>query len=134
MAGLYNTDIKLDEIWQLTRSATGDVPTASGFECAMQDIRLEALSQEGELFYDTEWGWSLIDFIQSEDDDLTELEIKERIKAKLERRDIISQDSINTVIDFTDDIIKILVTFQFVNDPDTYNINVSLDRISVEVI
>lgn len=134
MAGLNNTDIKLDDVWQLTRSATGDAPIATGFECTMQDIRLEALSQEGELFYDTEWGWSLIDFIQSEDDDLTELEIKERIKTKLERRDIISQDSINTVIDFADDIINILVTFQFVNDSDTYSINVSLDRISVEVI
>lgn len=134
MAGLNATDIRLDDSWQLTQSANGDAPTASGFECVLQDIRLEALSQEGELFYDTDWGWSLIDFIQSENDELTELEIKERIKSKMENRSIINPESINSKVDFGDDKIQILVTFQFTSDSTTYSISVSLDRISVEVI
>lgn len=134
MAGLNDYDIKLDYVWQLTQAANGDVPYCSGFECVMQDITLEAKSQEGELFYDAEWGWSLIDFIQSEDDDLTALEIKERIKTKLEKREIIDQDSVEIKTTFGDDIIGITVTFRFINSDDTYSLSITLDRVSVEVI
>jgi hypothetical protein len=134
MAGLYDTDIKLDDTWQLTQAATGDAPTASGFECLMQDIRLEAMTQAGEVFYDLEWGWSLLEFIQSEDDELTILEIGERIKEKLSNRDIIDMDTINTDVSFDNDIITILVTFSFINDSDTFSLAVSLDRINVEVV
>ena len=134
MAGLYDTDIKLDTTWQLTQAATGDAPLAYGFDCIMQDIRLEAVSQEGELFYDEEWGWSLVDFIQSEDDDLTMIEIQEQIREKLEKREVIDTESIATEVIFSDDTLKIYVTFKFINDSETYSISVSVDSINVEVI
>lgn len=134
MAALNDTDIKLDESWQLTQAANGDVPTAYGFDCIMQDISLEAVSQEGELFYDSDWGWSLIDFIQSEDDDLVELEIRDRIKTKLSNRDIINQESINVEVKFSEDNIIVTVSFQFVDNDNTYTVSVNLDRISVEVV
>lgn len=134
MAGLSDTDIKLDSSWQLTQAATGDAPLTSNFECIMQDIRLEAMSQVGELFYDDEWGWSLVDFIQSEDDELTLIELKERIREKLERREVIDVESITTDVELDDDVLKISVTFRFVDDSATNYINVSVDRVSVEVI
>ncbi|PYG86744.1 hypothetical protein LY28_02770 [Ruminiclostridium sufflavum DSM 19573] len=135
MAGLSDTDVKLDDSWQLTQAATGDAPIASGFECIMQDIRLEAISQEGELFYDDSWGWSLIDFIQSEDDELTVIEIGERVREKLEKREVIDSDTITTEVKFEADVLKIMVTFYFIEDSSTaYNVSVALDRVNVEVI
>ena len=68
---------------QLPQASTGDAPACSGVDCFLQDIRLEAITQPGELFYDEEWGWGLLEFIQAEDDEMTRLEIGERIKEKL---------------------------------------------------
>lgn len=134
MAGLNDTDIRLDDSWQLTQAATGDAPLVSGFDCIMQDIRLEAMTQEGELFYDTEWGWSLLDFIHSEDDELTIIEIGERVRGKLERRDVIDPETINSVVKIEDDELKIFVTFCFVGDDNTQSISITVDRVNVEVI
>lgn len=105
MAGLNDTDIRLDDSWQLTRAANGDAPIVAGLYCIYQDIQLEAHSQEGELFYDTDWGWSLLDFLQSEDDELLELEIQERIKTKLARRSEVDAESISTSVVFSNDML-----------------------------
>lgn len=134
MAGLNDTDIKLDSSWQLTQAATGDAPTVSGFDCIMQDIRLEAMTQAGELFYDEEWGWSLLDFVQSEDDELTIIEVKERIREKLERREIVDPETISTKVELEGDVLKVLTTFCFIGDSQTYSVSVAVDRVNVEVI
>lgn len=70
MTGLHDTDIRLDDEWQLTQAADGDAPLCSGLDCLYQNIVLEAITQPGDLFYDPEFGWGLYDFIQSEDSEL----------------------------------------------------------------
>ena len=111
MAGINDTDIRLDDDWQLTQASTGDAPACSGVDCFLQDIRLEAITQPGELFYDEEWGWGLLEFIQAEDDEMTRLEIGERIKEKLRRRSEIKADTVTTEFLFSEDILQILVRF-----------------------
>jgi hypothetical protein len=134
MAGLYDTDIRLDSSWQLTPAANGDTPLVSGLDCLFQDIQLEALTQEGELFYDETWGWSLLDFIQSQDDDIVRLEIQQRVKDKLKNRSEIDTETIETELAFDSDMISVKVSFKFVNDSQTYQLNLELDRVKVEVI
>lgn len=134
MAGLSDTDIKLDSNWQLTAAANGDAPLASGLDCVFQDIQLEALTQEGELFYDESWGWSLLDFIQSQDDGLTRLEIEQRVRMKLANRTEIDVETIETVTAFKDDRIVIGVAFKFIGESTTYQLNIELDRVRVEVV
>ncbi len=134
MAGYNDTDIKLTESWQLTQATNGDAPIITGIECLIQDIKLEALTQEGELFYDSDYGWSLLDFIQSDDDDLTRLEIKERVKSKLERRSEIDIESVQTGIQFEEDILRLKVSFRLTNGSQDYSIDIELSRVNVEVI
>ncbi len=134
MAGLYDADIKLDEDWQLTAATNGDVPLSSDTDCFIQDVRLEALSQEGELFYDETWGWSLLDFIQAEDDELVRLEIEQRVRTKLSRREEIDSETIQTKLSFEDDKISVKVAFKFKNDSRQYILDIALDRVKVEVV
>lgn len=134
MAGLSDTDIKLNDSWQLTQAATGDAPVATGFDCIMQDIRMEAMTQAGDLFYDLDWGWSLVDFIQSLDDELTVIEIAERVREKLEKREVIDSETISTDVRFEADSLKIFVTFRFVGNSEIHSLSLSLNRINVEVI
>ncbi|MBG9567434.1 DUF2634 domain-containing protein [Brevibacillus agri] len=133
MAGLTDTDIRLDGNWQITAAANGDALLVSGLECFLQDIRIEALTQEGEVFYDETWGWSLLDFMQSQDDELLRLEIEQRVRTKLARREEIDLESIQTTIEFLEDVIAIRSSFRFVDSDQTVQLDVELDRVKVEV-
>lgn len=133
MAGYNDKDIKLDADWQLTQATNGDAPIVSGIDCLVQDIKLESLTQEGELFYNLEYGWSLLDFIQRDDDDLTRLEIKDRVRNKLEKRVEIYIESVRTEIEFNEDALGLEVSFRL-NSGDAVKIDVALSRVGVEVI
>ncbi|WP_018752681.1 hypothetical protein [Paenibacillus sanguinis] len=134
MAGLNDTDILLDANWQIAQATGGDALLISGMDCFLQDIRLEAMSQEGELFYDESWGWSLLDFLQTQDDELTRAEIAQRVQVKLSRRSEIDPDTIDALARFNEDRISVCVSFRFYGSDTPYQLDIELDRVQVEVI
>lgn len=133
MTGLHDTDIRLSDEWQLTQAADGDAPLCSGLECLYQNIALEALTQPGDLFYDPSFGWGLYDFIQSEDDELTRLEIAQRARAGLQKREVILPGSIQIEIGFEDDAFVLRCFFQFDGEEETRALTVIISAVSVEV-
>lgn len=134
MTGLHDTDIRLDDSWQLTQAADGDAPLCSELDCLYQNIVLEALTQPGDLFYDPEWGWGLYEFIQSEYDELTRLEISQRVRSKLQRREVILPESILVNLELQEDSLLVCASFQFQNENDARQLNVMIDPVSVEVV
>ena len=133
MTGLKDTDVRLSDEWQLTQAADGDAPLCSDLECLYQNIVLEALTQPGDLFYDLSFGWGLYDFIQSEDDDLTRLEITQRARAGLQRREVILPESIQTEVDFEDDVFTLRCSFQFDEEETARELTVVISAVGVEV-
>lgn len=134
MTGLKDTDIRLDSSWQLTQAADGDAPLCSGLDCLYQNIILEAITQPGDLFYDAEWGWGLYEFIQSEDTELTRLEIMQRVRSKLQRREVILPETISVSITRVDDTIRLRCTFRFVEEEKDRELNVVINAVTVEVV
>lgn len=134
MTGLSDTDIRLSDAWQLTQAADGDAPLCSGLDCLYQNIALEAITQPGDVFYDLEFGWGLYDFIQSEDSDLTLLEITERAKTKLRKREIIIPESIQVTIDFQEESYLLYCSFTFNEEDEPRSLNVIIGAVTVEVI
>lgn len=134
MTGLKDTDIRLDDYWQLTQAADGDAPLCSNLDCLYQNIALEAVTQPGDLFYDAEWGWGLYDFIQSEDTELTRLEITQRIRSKLQRREVILSETINVKITNVDDTFRLRCTFRFAGENEVRELNVVVGAVTVEVV
>lgn len=134
MTGLNDTDIRLNSEWQLTQAADGDTPLCSGLECLYQNIILEAITQPGDLFYDPEFGWGLYDFIQSEDTELTRLEITRRARIKLQKREAILPESIETSIRFDNDAIVLHCSFNFAEDGIRRDLNVVIGAVDVEVV
>ena len=132
MTGLYDTDIRLDDEWQLTQAADGDAPLCSGLDCLYQNIVLEAITQPGDLFYDPEFGWGLYDFIQSEDSELTRLEITQRARSKLQKREVVLPDSIEISIDFNDDVILLRCSFRFGEESEARNLNVVIGAVMID--
>ena len=71
ITGANDVDIMLDEDGQPVSDGNGDTALVSDDECWLQDIKNEAMTEEGELFYEDEegdasYGWSLLDFMQGE--------------------------------------------------------------------
>lgn len=133
MTGLNDTDIRLSDEWQLTQATDGDAPLCSGVECLYQNIILEALTQPGDLFYDLSFGWGLYDFIQSEDDELTRLEIAQRARVGLQKREVIAPESIQIDVGFEDDAFLLRCSFRFNEEETTRKLNVIISAVSVEV-
>jgi len=134
VTGLHDTDIRLDNRWQLTQAADGDAPLCSELDCLYQNIILESLTQPGDLFYDEEFGWGLYEFIQSEDTELTRLEITQRIRSKLQRREVILPETINISITRVDDTLRLRCTFRFTGESKPRKLNVVISAVSVEVV
>lgn len=134
MTGLNDTDIKLDGSWKLTQAADGDAPLVYDYDCLLQTIKLESITQEGELFYDETWGWSLLDFLHSDDSELIRLEIQQRVRNKLSKYTVIDVDTIEIHVEFVDDTFQIQVLFRFLGREELNNINVDISRINVEVM
>ena len=134
MTGLRDIDIRLSDHWQLTQAADGDAPLCSELDCLYQNIVLEALTQPGDLFYDVEWGWGLYEFIQSEFDELTRLEITQRVRSKLGLREVILPESIAVTLDLQNDNLIVRTSFQFAEENEPRQLNIVVDSVSVEVV
>lgn len=134
MTGLTDTDIKLADSWQLTAAANGDAPLCAGYDCLYQNIVLEAVTQKGDLFYDKDFGWSLYDFIQSEDDELTRLEMEQRARLGLLKREVIVSESINVCVSHSDASFLLKCAFRFEGEANTRDLTVVIDAVNVEVI
>lgn len=134
MTGLNDTDILLSDELALTQATDGDAPLCSGLECLYQNIILEALTQPGDLFYDPTFGWGLYDFIQSEDDDLVLLEIEQRARNNLAKREVIVPDSIDVAVEFVDNSFRLYCKFKLDGEDETRTLNLVIGAVSVEVI
>lgn len=138
IVGEDNTDIMLDEYGQPVPDSNGDFATVSGDECWKQDIRLEAQTEEGELFYedkdgDEAYGFGMLDFIHAEDDEdgLTRMEINQRVSGKLAKREYLDQGKTTQNISFNNGVITDEVTISKQDSNDEYNIELSTDEVEV---
>ncbi len=135
-AGTDNTDIMLDADGQPMAGRNGDFQTVSGTDCWKQDLMLEAQTDEGELFYEDEtghdrYGFGLTDFVHAELDDFREMEIRQRIKAKLDRRSYLDQRKTKQTITFRDGDFADHVTVCGQDPQDTYNMIITKDSVEV---
>ena len=138
IVGEYNTDIMLDENGQPVSDDDGDFRLVSGDECWHQDLRMEAQTEEGELFYEDEdgdeaYGFGMLDFVHAEDDEegLTRMEILQRVSGKLAKREYIDQGKTLQNLTFHEGLITDEVTISKQNSEDEYNIELSTDEVEV---
>ena len=135
LAGMEDTDIMLDEYGQPVVEA-GIPQIVSGKECWLQDIRCEMLTEEGELIHEDEegkeaYGYSLLEFLNGEDDILGE--IQARIIEKLSKRENIDESSIKAeVVVENKGRIRAIVSFNTSDDKEN-SIEVNVDETGVYI-
>lgn len=134
MISLDSMDVQMDKQGQPMIEQTGETALIDGVDCWFQDVKNESITQEGELFYDTSYGWSMLDFTQMEHDELTELEIQNRIKEKLRKRIEVDERTIFVEIKFDGRTYDIFIQFKFMNVETEYNLELSMDGVEVKVV
>lgn len=138
VVGEHEVDLLLDEGGQPVSDGSGDVALVSEDDCWLQDLKNEAITEEGELFYEDEegndsYGWGLLDFLQCEGDDFLLIEIKQRIYAKMTKRNYIDAGSIQSDISFDGHRYHIRITFKRIDSSEEYNIDIQSDGVEVIV-
>lgn len=125
----------MDDNGQPVVSAAGENLMVSGIDCFLQDVRNEAVTMEGECFWDADYGWSMLDFIQQERDELLQTKISNRVKQKLSSRSEINQQSITVTVSFLDDdVTAVKVAFKIKNSDVSYEIDLNVDGVETEVV
>lgn len=132
---ITESDLMMDDNGQPVISAAGESLMVSGIDCFLQDVRNEAVTMEGECFWDADYGWSMLDFIQQERDELLQTRISNRVKQKLSRRSEINQQSITVAVSFLDDdVTAVSVAFKIKNSDVSYEIDLNVDGVETEVV
>lgn len=109
-----------------------DVIKIEDNEQILQNIKIEMLTNEGDVFYDLEFGYSLYDFLHREINEMLIHEIRHRIITKLSRRDYVDSSSIN--IETIQKVDKLIFNISFYINEYFPEITLLLDRVKVEVI
>ena len=135
LVGLEETDIFIDENGQPQVDETGDIKLVAGESCWAQDIKNEMLTTEGELFYEDQesteaYGYSLVEFLHMEFDEMTEEEIVQRIREKLSKREDIDEESIDIEADISAGC-NIKVKFRAKDSSEEQEVEVDLTEIEV---
>ena len=128
------TDMCLDQDYQLLPYANGDATLIDGNACFLQTLKLEAAACEGDLWYDPDWGWSLLDFKDALQDDLVALEISQRVRQKLSAHEEIAVDSIQITMHWETDSISISTAFRLLTDNQIRSLKINIGSTEIEVI
>ena len=132
---ITESDLMMDDNGQPVVSAAGENLMVSGIDCFLQDVRNEAVTMEGECFWDADYGWSMLDFIQQERDELLQTRISNRVKQKLSRRSEINLQSITVVVSFLDDdVTAVKVALKIKNSDVTYEIDLNEEGVDTEEV
>lgn len=131
------TDIKLDGNGQPVPDVKGDFATVSDDECWQQDLRLEAATEEGELFYEDEdgdeaYGFGLRDFIHAENDEFTMAEIRQRVRGKIAKRTYLDPAKLEQELTYKDGVYYDNVSVAKNDSSDEYNMELSTEEVEVE--
>ncbi len=137
VVGVDSTDIRLDVNGQPVPDESGDFATVSGDGCWKQDLRMEAGTAEGELFYEDEdgdeaYGFGMSDFAHAENDGFTETEIMQRVRGKLAKRTYLDMAKTVQEVTYHDGIFSDRVSISKNDSKDEYNLELSAGEVEVE--
>lgn len=138
VVGENDVDIRLDADGQPVAVEDGESDIVSDDECWLQDLKNEAMCEEGELFYEDQeggesYGWGLLDFLQGEYDEFAEMEIQQRIRSKLAKRPYIDSGSVQITVRFDGHRYNVIVRFKRTDRNKEYTIGIESNGVEVIV-
>ncbi len=134
-SNLFGQDIKLDADWQACVSASGElILTEDGPETGVQDIMLKLYTYLGTLWYDTDEGSTILDWIKDENTEANRMAFVAEVRRTL-RTDprVVMGTEECTVESWNVEGIKVVTAWEFINEDHKYNLVIHVNAVTSKI-
>lgn len=132
---LWGQDIALDEHGQARIAANGELILTDGVETGLQDVRLRLFTRLGELFYDTDFGSLIHDWIAEESTAATRAAFISEIIMRVERDPRVLLGSVSCTIQHWDErTLTALLQFTFIDEDNALNLVLQANKLTAELV
>ena len=132
---IFGQDIELDEAGQAKVAANGELLLTEGAETGVQDVRLRLFNPFGELFYDSQFGAYLYQWIKEENTAANrsafEAEVERRVQADAR---VVIGSAACTVLSWDASGIVARVAWKFIGEDHPFNLVFGLDADKLEMV
>lgn len=132
---LWGQDIALDEQGQALVAASGDLVLTDGPQTGEQDIRLRLFTRLGSLFYDTDFGSLIFDWVLEESTEESRAAFCAEVVMRVERDPRVVPYSVTAAILTWDDTQLVCsVRWNFIAVDQPFNLVMQIDKATKELI
>ncbi len=125
--GIYGEDILLDQSMQAVVRANVALAVSEGTQTALQDIKLRLFTPLGGLFYDSEFGSGLIEFVKDENTVTNRLALAAEVKRRINMDPRVTFGSVSCEVlswDHTGVILETL--FELIDETHPFNLIIEI--------
>lgn len=132
---LWGQDIALDPAGQAKVAANGELVLTDGVETGVQDIGLRLFTRLGSLFYDTEFGSFIHDWILEESTDTTRAAFASEIIMRVELDPRVVVGSVRCTVQAWDALsITAALNFAFIDEDTPINLVLQVHKLTSEMV
>jgi hypothetical protein len=132
---LWGQDIALDGTGQAIVAANGELALTDGPETGEQDIRLRLFTRLGTLFYDTEFGSLIHDWILEESTEESRAAFCAEVLMRVEADPRVVPYSVTaSILTWNERQIVAAVSWRFIDVDQPFNLVMQLDKATKELI
>lgn len=132
---LFGQDIALTEDCQVKVAASGELILTDGVDTANQDIRLRLFTPLGTLFYDTDFGSLVMQFIRDESSELTRAALCAEVARRIEEDAAVAPGTADCAVAAWDEAgVTLKATYRLIDEDHPYNLILSLNRQTGEMV
>lgn len=135
LTDLWGQDIALDEHWQARVAANGELVLTDGVDTGVQDIALRIFTRLGNLFYDTDFGSLIHDWILEESTPVSRAAFEAEIIMRIEADPRVVVGTVKCVITAWDErSITARAAWRFLDEDSPANMVLQLNKKTQELV
>lgn len=132
---LWGQDIALDAAGQARVAANGELILTDGLRTGVQDVMLRLLTPLGSLFYDTEFGSLLHEFIKDESTTSRHMEFEAEVVLRVEMDPRVAVGSVACRVTAWDEIsLTAEASWRFIDEDSPTNIVLQANKSTLELV
>lgn len=132
---VFGQDIRLDDDFQAMVAANGELVLTAGAETGVQDIRIMLSTPFGTLFYNTEFGSLVHEWVKDENTELSRMALSAEIKRRIEEDPRVVMGSTVCTVDGWDETgITLSVFLEFITVDHPLNLVLTVNNDKVEMV
>lgn len=132
---LWGQDIALDDGGQARVAANGELVLTEGVETGVQDVRLRLFTRLGSLFYDTDFGSLIHDWILEESTPATRAAFCAEVAMRVDEDSRVVTGSVGcTILHWNETSLTAWVSWRFIDEDRATNLVMQYNKVTHELV